>query len=187
MQSGVGIDKRVFGLVVALGAESMLFAGLTSAHLILRGSVEGWPPADQPRLPIEMTALATLALLASGVTVWRATVCAREGSTPRLLRWLGLTTLLGVAFLSIQGVEWIRLIAQGLTLRSSLYGALFYAVIGFHALHVVVGVLALAYLLSRSGTGRYSSGEPIPVVLGAVYWCYVVGLWPLLYALVYLL
>ncbi|MEO2004632.1 MAG: cytochrome c oxidase subunit 3, partial [Candidatus Poribacteria bacterium] len=53
--------------------------------------------------------------------------------------WLGVTWVLGALFLGVQGFEWIGLIGHGLTMTSSVYGALFYTVIGFHALHVAIG------------------------------------------------
>ena len=44
-----------------------------------------------------------------------------------------MTTAFGAIFLVIQGYEWIELIHFGLTVSSSVYGGLFYTLIGFHA------------------------------------------------------
>ncbi|MBT3270797.1 heme-copper oxidase subunit III [Candidatus Poribacteria bacterium] len=179
-------DKRTFGLVVFLAAESMTFAGLISAHIILRPGQEAWPPPGQPRLPAGMTAVATAFLLISAWTAYRALSRAGEAQGAEK-PWLGATWALGALFLGIQGVEWAQLIGHGLTMTSSVYGALFYTVIGFHALHVAIGMCILSVTSVKALAGRYGPDEHTGVRLCAVYWWYVVLVWPTLYVLVYLL
>src|SRR4029450_3339315 len=66
------IPSAVLGMLIFVGTEVMLFAGMISAFLILRATAAGaWPPPGQPRLPLEETAINTLALLASGFMLWR--------------------------------------------------------------------------------------------------------------------
>ncbi len=100
--------------------------------------------------------------------------------------WLGVTWLLGALFLGIQGFEWLSLIGHGLTMTSSVYGGLFYTVIGFHALHVAIGMCILTVTVAKALAGRYAPAEHTGVRLCAVYWWYVVLVWPTLYILVYL-
>ena len=164
----------------------MMFAGLVSTHLILRGSVGDWPPAGQPRLPIGTTAAATALLLMSGVTAHLALSQARRSHTPGLLGWLAATAVLGCLFAGVQGYEWVRLIGYGLTFTSSVYGAAFYTVIGAHGAHVLLGLVVLAVTLTRAALGRYDAADHSGVSLSAVYWTFVVGVWPVLYVLVYL-
>ena len=179
------LDKSTLGLVIFLAAESMTFAGLISAHIILRPSQGQWPPLGQPRLPAGMTAVATLFLIASAWTVYRAVkAAADDGSeTP----WLATTWVLGALFLGVQGYEWSQLIGHGLTMTSSVYGALFYTLIGFHALHVAIAMCALTVTVGKSMAGRYSAAAHTGVRLCTVYWSYVVVVWPTLYVLVYLM
>ena len=96
------------------------------------------------------------------------------------------TSALGAFFLAIQGYEWIKLIHFGLTLSSSVYGGLFYTLIGFHAFHVVVGLIWLLVVLVLAKRGRWSRQRHVGVQTCAMYWTFVVALWPLLYGLVYL-
>jgi heme/copper-type cytochrome/quinol oxidase subunit 3 len=161
-----------------LFAEAMFFAGLISAYLVGRAGAEAWPPAGQPRLPVLSTAGNTLILLVSGQTVWRAW---RAGAGARGL--LGVTALLGLAFVLLQGREWVRLVGFGLTTSSSLYGAYFYTLVGAHALHVLAGVVLVLAAWRLAG----AAGAAGLRTAAAMYWLFVVGLWPLLYTLVYLL
>jgi cytochrome c oxidase subunit III len=179
-------DRSTLGLVIFLAAESMTFAGLISAHIILRPTQGVWPPLDQPRLPAGMTAVATLFLLASAWPAYKAAkTVAADGTAPT--RWLVGTWVLGALFLGIQGYEWTQLVGHGLTMTSSIYGALFYTVIGFHALHVAVAMCALTITVGKSMAGRYSAADHTGVRLCTVYWWYVVVVWPTLYVLVYLM
>jgi heme/copper-type cytochrome/quinol oxidase subunit 3 len=97
-----------------------------------------------------------------------------------------LTAVLGLVFLVVQGYEWIKLIGYGLTLSSGVYGATFYTLIGCHGLHVFGAVVWLLGVWQRATRKRYTATRRTGVVLCGMYWSYVVGLWPLLYWLVYL-
>jgi heme/copper-type cytochrome/quinol oxidase subunit 3 len=94
--------------------------------------------------------------------------------------------VLGAVFLAVQGIEWLRLIHFGLTVSSSVYGGLFYTLIGFHALHVVGALLWLMCVWLLAKRGRFTRDRHTGVQTCAMYWLFVVGLWPVLYGLVYL-
>jgi cytochrome c oxidase subunit 3 len=179
------LSSPVLGMLIFLGTEVMFFAGLVSAFVVLRSHVGVWPPPGQPRLPVEMTALNTLVLLASGLTMMRAVTARRAGHRPELARWLTVTGVLGALFLTIQGVEWVRLIQHGLTLGNGSYGSLFVALIGTHALHVLGGVVVVVATAVAAHRLRPILREDL-LLPGALYWWFVVGIWPLLYVLVYL-
>ena len=173
-------------VVMFLGAEAMFFAGLIGAYLVFRVGATIWPPAFQPRLPIVVTGINTVILLASALTIRLAIVPVTRGDSSRLVRWLGVTALLGAIFLSVQGYEWLELIRFGLTVSSSVYGGLFYTLIGFHAVHVLGAMVWLAVVLVLARKGRYSKANHVGLQTCAMYWTFVVALWPILYGLVYL-
>jgi heme/copper-type cytochrome/quinol oxidase subunit 3 len=164
----------------------MFFLGLISALLVLRAQAPYWPPPDQPRLPIIITGINSLVLIASAWTMLRAlgTLGRGESGFPT---WLGFTAFLGAFFLAIQGYEWVRLVQFGLTTSSSLYGGTFYTIVGAHALHVLVALVALIAVLVWALRGRYTANNTQSFQPMVIYWLFVVGLWPILYVLVYLL
>jgi len=181
-------SNGVIGMLLVLITEAMFFAGLISAYIVNRAGAMEWPPADQPRLPVGVTAINTVVLLASAVSLYlfrrrtkKLNYVARES------RGLLVTTLiLGATFLAIQGSEWVKLIGYGLTAHSSLYGAFFYTLIGIHGAHVLIGLSILFYLFYK--LGRHSDFEVSEnrIIVCSMYWYFVVAIWPVLYILVYL-
>jgi cytochrome c oxidase subunit 3 len=175
------------GLLMFLGAEAMFFAGLIGSFLVFRLGSEIWPPLSQPRLPLGVTGVNTFVLLLSGWTAHRALNAIRNGESVGLVRWLGGTAMLGILFLCVQGYEWVRLVHFGLTVSSGIYGSTFYTLIGFHGLHVLLAAVWLLVILIQARQGRFTAGRHVVVETFTLYWTFVVGLWPLLFTLVYLI
>jgi cytochrome c oxidase subunit 3 len=173
-------------VLITLGAETMFFAGLIGAYLVFRVGSPVWPPPFQPRLPVAVTGVNTVILLISAITMRMALRAAQYGNRAGLLRRLAVTAALGAGFLAVQGMEWLRLIHFGLTVSSSVYGGLFYTLIGFHALHVVGALIWLLGVWVLAKKGRFTRERHTGVQTCAMYWTFVVALWPVLYWLVYL-
>jgi cytochrome c oxidase subunit 3 len=169
---------------VTVGAFFALFAAFISGFIIVQRVVPAWqwPPPGQPRLPFERTAINTAALLASGVALYLAHRAFRSKGAPAALPALGVSILLGAAFLAFQGAEWVALLRQGLTLTSSQIGSFFYLIVGAHALHAVVALALLIYCWLRMRARRLK-----PSVFGGVqfFWYFVVLMWPVIYFEVY--
>jgi cytochrome c oxidase subunit III len=178
------VSNGVLGMLVFIFTEVMFFAGLISAHAIVRSQAAGqmWPPYGQPRLPVEETAINTAALLVSGIVLLLASLAfRREAQSARIP--LLLSIVLGAIFVFFQGLEWVALLEEGLTLQSSSYGGFFYLIVGTHALHAVVALAALVWAwvrLDRDGL----TGPQLATV--AAFWYFVVLVWPVLYWKVYL-
>ena len=173
----------VIGMIIFVFAEIMLFAGFVSAHTIVKsGALGGWPPPGQPRLPIEQTAINTAALVASGIALFLAH--RSFGKDPLRARLpLAIAMALGAFFVAFQGVEWVALLNEGLTLTSSTHGAFFYVIVGTHAAHAVAALLALAYCFMR----LMQRNLVMPQLMTAeIFWYFVVAVWPILYWRVYL-
>jgi len=180
------ISNARLGMLMLLGGETVFFGGLVAAFLQLRLSADVWPPPFQPRLPVGLTAVNTLVLLLSSYTLVRAVRAIRRGDQRGLVAWLGRTALLGALFLTVQGVEWVRLVRFGLTVASGVYGATFYTLIGVHGAHVLGAVGWLTLVLAAAARGRYTRHSHVSLSSCAMYWHFVVALWPILYLLVYI-
>lgn len=178
-------ENSAIGMAIVIFTEVMLFAGFFSAFVIVRKAVpEGaWPPPDQPRLPIERTAFNTLALLLSGVALYMAGRRFRKQGPAAAHPWMATAMVLGTMFVVLQGSEWAALLRQGLTLTSSQLGSFFYVVIGAHALHAVVAILALGLAWRAMMQRKLTEGRLVAVEM---FWYFVVLVWPFLYLRVYL-
>lgn len=183
----VVMDNGAIGMLLFIVCEAMMFAGLISAFNIARAGAGGvWPPLGQPRLPLEETAINTIALLISGVLIafaanrFHKAKAVSDTNTNRLLL-AGI--LLGIFFVGFQGMEWVALLSEGLTLTSSQHGSFFYLIVGTHGLHAVGAILFLAVcwfnaLRGKMGKSAFSAA--------CVLWYFVVGVWPFLYLTLYL-
>lgn len=180
------VSNALLGMLVFLAFEAMLFAGLIGAFLAYRLGSEAWPPPGQPRLPLAVTWANTAALLCSGFTMRSALRAMRVGDHEGVRIGLSRTAVLGTVFLLVQGSEWVRLIGEGLTLSAGIYGATFYTVIGCHSIHVLSAVIWLLIVRLRSSGDEYLAYRHVRIELCGMYWYFVVGLWPVLFTLVYL-
>jgi heme/copper-type cytochrome/quinol oxidase subunit 3 len=180
------IPNIVLGCALFLISEAMLFCGLASAYVVLRSQAGLWPPLDQPRLPVFATAINTAILIASGGALWRSVSESARGNHNIARSLRGAALALGTVFVVFQGIEWGRLIQHGLTSSSSLYGALFYSLVGCHGLHVIVALVVFARIhqLTLRDPGSTQSMDRLRA--GRMYWTFVVLVWPPLYGLVYL-
>jgi len=168
---GPPVSNARLGMLMFLGAEAMFFAGLIGAFLVFRFGSVMWPPPGQPYLPVGVTGVNTAILLFSAYTMRRALLAIRGGDRQELIRWLLGTVLLGTIFLGVQGYEWIRLVRHGFTT---------------HGVHVFGAVLWLLVVLAGAGRNRFSAERHVNLTLCGMYWYFVVGLWPVLFTLVYL-
>ncbi len=191
-ESGVGISNGVLGMVFLLVTELMFFGGLVSAFIVNKAGWD-WPPVGQPRLPVEVTAVNTFILIFSAITIYLVTrnfhhsgAEHSKGDSRKVKKMLIWTMAFGIIFVVVQGVEWVRLLGFGLTTTSSLYGAFFYTIIGAHGLHVLAGLSILIYLWFYLKKPNSFEAKRETSSACSLYWYFVVGIWPVLYVLVYL-
>src|SRR5690606_5819238 len=134
--------------------------------------------------PVATTGLNTLVLLGSGVLLFfagRAMRDVRKQSQARLLYLQSI--VLGCVFVAIQGYEWVGLIAQGMTFKSNIFSTCFYLIIGSHALHAFAAIVGLVWFyITRVVSGRLTLSQMTTL---QIFWFFVVGVWPVLYGLVY--
>jgi len=181
------VPSAVFGMVVFIITEVMFFSGLISAYLIIRAGLEEWPPWGQPRLPIEATAFNTFLLILSAFAVFKSQKFSQQQNKPKAFQFHFAAIILGVCFLILQGYEWFQLLQFGMTLSSSVYGALFYLIIGAHGIHILAALMAMVYAINffqKTEFENQISEKMLPI---QILWYFVVGIWPFLYIIVYLI
>ena len=176
------LPNRVIAVTLVVITETMLFAGLISAHIRFVSDQVGafWPPLDQPPLPVAETAVGSMALLLSGCALLWARLSYRAASR-RAPSFLLAAFVLGAGFLGFQGIQWVGLIREGLDL-SSAYGAFFYLIVGLHSLHTAGTLVWLAEAWTRLRRGVLTPGHFAAV---QVFWYFAVLIWPVIYFQVY--
>lgn len=175
------------GVWLWLASDCALFASLIATYLTLHGHASG---ALTPKhlFDLPLTTVATFALLASSMTMGLGVEAARRGTVGPLRRWLLISGLLGLVFVSLQVHEFMTFWHKGLTFGSGVFGDSFYILTGFHGLHVLFGVTWLAGLLwwSRKLT-TITPNDVLKVEVASLYWYFVDVVWVVLFTVIYLL
>jgi len=169
-----------------LCSDAMSFAGLLAAYGSVRMFDPTWPVPSSV-LDVPLTALNTFILICSSVTMVKALSAIKRGDRQGLVLWLLGTIIGGSTFLGIQAWEWTHLIGHGLTIQSSLFGATFYVLTGFHGCHVLSGVIYLSCILIKGARGGYTREHNSPVEIAGLYWHFVDLIWILVFTFVYLI
>ena len=172
-----------WGMLVVIATEAALFSYLLFSYFYVAAQhVGAWPPAGPPKLGLAVPG--TIALLAGSVTMWWGERGIRQGRQRTLLLGLGLSILLAIAFVALEGLEWSR---KGFTLTADAYSSLYFTVTGFHLLHVLVGVLMLATLLVWAAIGYFDARRHSIVSIGVMYWHFVTAVWLAVFASFYIM
>ncbi len=178
-------DHRLFGLISFLVADGMTFAGFFAAYLTYK-AVNPLLPDAIYELELPLPTLNTVLLLISSVTFHRAGKALNASNSRKCQTWLLVTAGLGIAFLVSQMIEYFTL-PFGLT--DNLYASTFYALTGFHGLHVTLGaiMILIVWWQTRSPGGRITSSNKFSFEAAELYWHFVDGIWVILFIILYLL
>ena len=177
------LADSVFGMIIFVATEAMFFTALISAFVIIKAGVDLWSPPPGVRLPVIATACNTLLLMLSAGLLYQAgRMFATEHTRARVLLLMRNAAFLGGLFVLFQGYEWIRLIHYGMSMTSGIFGACFFLLIGTHGLHAAAAATAMIYLSVKLQRGELKFEH---VRAMQIFWFFVVGIWPVLYGLVY--
>jgi cytochrome c oxidase subunit 3 len=177
-------DYRVWGLLVFLASESLMFGGLFATYLIFRGMAEVWPP-EGTEVELLLPTLNTIVLVSSSFVIHRGDTAIKQNNLNGLRFWYAVTAIMGIGFLGGQVYEYLTL---GYCLTTNTFANCFYLMTGFHGLHVFVGVLLILGVLWRSRReGHYSDHKHTGVEMAEIYWHFVDIIWLVLFALLYLM
>jgi cytochrome c oxidase subunit III len=168
-----------------IAAESAIFTIFVVAYIFYIGkSLTGPTPQQVLRLPI----FNTVCLLSSSLTIHLAVRALEAGNAGRFkLLWF-LTFALGSIFIVGTGREWHHLIYnEGLTISTNLFGTTYYSLVGLHAFHVTVGLIALATVLVLALAGKVKQEHAYQTGVLSLYWHFVDAVWVVVFTVVYVI
>jgi len=178
------LSKGRVGMVGLIIAESAIFTIFVVAYLFYLGkSLTGPTPQQVLELPI----VNTICLLSSSVTIPFAVRALGRGRGDLFRIWWVATIALGIYFLVGTAREWSRLLHNGLTITTNLFGTTFYSLVGLHASHVVVGLLALTLVLAFALRGAVKTEHVERIEVLALYWHFVDAVWVVVFTVVYII
>jgi cytochrome c oxidase subunit 3/cytochrome o ubiquinol oxidase subunit 3 len=175
-----------WGMLAFLLSEVAFFSTLIMAYVVFLGQKDTPPtPHDALRLPLVIGT--TICLLSSSVTVHFAEKALRRDARGAFLVLWSATIVLGLAFLAGTAYEWNDLITKHhLTIGRNMFGTTYYTLVGFHGLHVSMGVLALLIVLLLVINRHVSSRNADGAEMVSWYWHFVDAVWVVVFSVVYL-
>ena len=183
-----GLTNPKLGIWLFLASEVMLFGSLFSSYALLRSGAESWP--DQSAVvSVPLATLNTVILISSSVTMVLAWASLKAERLGRFRLFMGVTLLLGAAFLVVKTVEYADKFAHGLFPAGSNFLALYFTMTGVHAIHVIGGLVVNGFLWGPGA--RMWRGDPVRftnrVEVAGIYWHFVDVVWIFLFPVLYLL
>ncbi|KAA0584916.1 cytochrome c oxidase subunit 3 (plasmid) [Azospirillum oryzae] len=142
--------------------------------------------AGQAHLNGTAGALNTMVLVTSGYLAARGVAAGRRGAVAQARRAMMMAAAVGSVFLAVKAMEYSATLGAGLTIDTDTFFTLYFLLTGFHALHVVLGIVILL-LVSRSGPETMPETLIENLETGAAFWHMVDLVWVILYPLVYLI
>jgi cytochrome c oxidase subunit 3 len=182
-------DQRLFGFVLFLISDVVLFSAFIFAYLYLRNSVPNWPPINKdgvqlPRFDVAFAAINSCVLFGSGATMHFAMESWKHLNKAAFNLWMLATIVLGIAFLGGQAYEYHSV---QVTWAGSTMGATFFTLTGMHGFHVFIGVIYLIVLYIQANRGVYTGSKYFGLTAGTLYWHFVDVIWVALFYLFYLM
>lgn len=168
-------------LAVTLASETFFFGTLISAFLFMRGT-QPWP-VEHTLARLALPTANTLLLLASALLAYLGVKAIRRGDRAGLVRWFAISLGLGLVFVAGQVLEYTR---SGMAPSDEGFGAVFFTLMGFHALHMLAGVFVHALVLNMARQGDFTPRRHVAVQVAGYFWYYVVAVWVVLYTVLYL-
>jgi cytochrome c oxidase subunit 3 len=179
--SSFPLTKGQIGTWILLTAIIMLFAGLSSAYIVLRG-VPSWQNIELPSLLWPNTAV----LLLSSLAIELSKRAIRRNDIQSMKLWLTVGGVLGFGFLAGQLAAWRQLVNAGVYLPSTQQSSFFYILTGLHGLHLLGGIVALGIVLVMALNDHLSAFRHEPLKLAATYWHVMDGIWIYLFLMLLL-
>ena len=188
------------GMWAFIAQEIMFFGGMFGGYTVYRykylpAFIEG-----SNSLPIEWGALNTAVLIASSFTVAMAVRSAQQGRANQILNWLLGTMVLGLVFLGVKYIEyshkWHHHLVPSTDFRyeglldpghMKIFYSFYFAMTGMHALHMIIGVGLMIWLIPKIRRGTYSQEYYSPIENFGLYWHFVDIVWIFLFPLLYLI
>ena len=181
------------GMWIFLVTDAMSFSGLLIAYGVLRATQPSWPDPIKALGGVGLSGFMTFLLICSSVSMVLSIDACKRDDRKGMLNWLLVTIIGGFAFLGLQVYEYNHLMVDlGMTFNNyahgnNLFSSTFFAITGFHGLHVLTGVLYLCYMYKLALDGRFANANYNQLEIAGLFWHFVDLVWILVFTFVYLL
>jgi heme/copper-type cytochrome/quinol oxidase subunit 3 len=183
-----GLPNPKLGIWLFLASEVMLFGALFSSYILLRVSAPQWPHGYE-ELSVPLATLNTVVLISSSVTMVMAWAQLKMRNLARGRMYLWATAALATTFMVVKFFEYEHHFAIGEYPSESTFLSIYYTLTGLHGLHVLGGIIVIAYLAGPGAAMWRLEGDRYTnrVEVTGLYWHFVDLVWIFLFPVLYLL
>ncbi len=174
------------GFWIYLMSDCILFAALFASFAVLRGATAGGL-SGREIFSLPYVAVETACLLVSSFTYGMAMISAEHERQAWVLRWLGLTLLLGVTFVGMEIHEFVKLIADGAGPDRSGFLSAFFTLLGTHGLHVTSGIVWMGVLIAHVLRRGLTEANRTRLMCLSLFWHFLDIVWIGVFTVVYLM
>lgn len=179
-------NKTVFGFWIYILSDCFLFASLFATYAVLHHNTYGGPGAGTLfSLPFVLTE--TLILLTSSFTAGLSILAMYTGKRDQVLAWIGVTLLLGLAFLGLEINEFARFYAEGNGWTRSGFLSAFFTLVGTHGLHVAAGSLWMIVMMIQVWHKGLTEVLMNRLMRWSLFWHFLDVVWIFIFTFVYLM
>ena len=184
------------GMWIFLATDGMSFSGLLIAYGILRAQAQtlgNWPNPVEAMGGVVLSGIMTFLLICSSVSMVLSIDACKRRNNEGMKKWLLWTIIGGFTFLALQVYEYTHMSKDlGMTFNNyahgnNLFSSTFFAITGFHGLHVFTGVMYLCYMYKQALDGKFDTGNYNQLEIAGLFWHFVDLVWILVFTFVYLL
>ncbi|KKU81411.1 MAG: Cytochrome O ubiquinol oxidase subunit III [Parcubacteria group bacterium GW2011_GWA1_47_8] len=180
-------NKAIFGFWAYIMSDCLLFASLFATYAVLQNNTYGGPSAGE-LFSMPFVLVETLILLTSSFTFGLVTMYAHHhNSKSKVLAWLFVTFLLGVAFLAMEVTEFAKLAEEGNSWQRSGFLSAFFTLVGTHGLHVTAGLLWMGSLIAQVMRYGLDSVTVRKLSCLGLFWHFLDIVWIFIFTVVYLM
>lgn len=163
-------------LIFAMGSIVMIFAGLTSAYVISKNRPDWLKDFELPQAFL----WSTIVILLSSVTFHLAKKAMSRNDRSKTSLMLGVTFLLGVAFVVLQFKGFGQVVDAGYFFtgsESTITTSFLYVVVLVHIAHLVGGLISLLIVIYNHYKQKYRADQMLGIELSAMFWHFLDFLW----------
>jgi cytochrome o ubiquinol oxidase subunit 3 len=176
----------LLGFWIYLMSDCLIFASLFATYAVLGRNYAGGPTGAE-LFDLTLIAINTGFLLLSSITFGIAMISAQAKKLGATLLWMGVTGLLGAAFLSLEIYEFLHLIHQGAGPQRSGFLTAFFALVGTHGLHVLFGAIWLVTLMVQLAKHGINTENFRRLQCLSLFWHFLDVVWIGVFTFVYLM
>jgi len=195
------MDAATLGMWTFLITEVLFFGGMFAGYAVYRGMYPDAFASTSRYMNLVLGGTNTAVLICSSLTMALSVRAAQLSKRRDLILFLILTMIFGTIFLVIKGFEyhdkWVEQLVPGFNFRydeaiqyahnAQILFFLYFAMTGMHALHMVVGLGLLTFLLVQANRRVFHANYFAPVEMIGLYWHFVDIVWIFLFPLLYLI